>query len=436
MEQPVYSVFVGIDWATESHQVCVIDPQRKVLSECSIEHSGDGLADLCQRLLGFGAKAESVAVGIEVPRGAVVEGLVEKGFHVYSINPKQLDRFRDRHTVAGAKDDRRDAFVLADSLRTDLECFHRVSLDDPLIIELRELTRIEEDLKKDLGRLANQLRDVLGRYFPEPLKLCPAADEAWLWDVLELVPEPPRGQPPAARIRAVLKKARIRRFTSVELLTLIRAPALPVAPGVVEACTQRVAFLVPRLRLVDSQLNACKKRVANLLDRIDAAQKAKDEAAGQKREHSDVEILRSLPGVGDVVAATMLAEASQALSARDYQALRFQAGVAPVTAQTGKQTSRRTQDDKRRHRKPRVSMRRACNPRLRRAVHFFADRARTDERTKALYAAARARGHSHGRALRGIADRLLNVLVAMLERGTMYDSTKRRQLLEGTAATS
>jgi len=52
-----------------------------------------------------------VAVAIEVPRGAIVELLVERGFQVFAINPKQLDRFRDRHTVAGAKDDRRDAFV-------------------------------------------------------------------------------------------------------------------------------------------------------------------------------------------------------------------------------------------------------------------------------------------------------------------------------------
>jgi transposase len=62
---------------------------------------------------------QRVAVAIEVPRGAIVEGLVERGFNVFAINPKQLDRFRDRHSVAGAKDDRRDAFVLADSVRTD-----------------------------------------------------------------------------------------------------------------------------------------------------------------------------------------------------------------------------------------------------------------------------------------------------------------------------
>jgi hypothetical protein len=73
-------------------------------------------------------------VAIEVPRGALVEGWIERGFHVCAIHPKQLDRFRDRHSVAGAKDDRRDALVLADSVRTALPSFRRRRLDEPQLI--------------------------------------------------------------------------------------------------------------------------------------------------------------------------------------------------------------------------------------------------------------------------------------------------------------
>ena len=94
---------------------------------------------------------EHVAVAIEVPRGAVVDTLVERGFQVFAINPKQLDRFRDRHTVAGAKDDRRDAFVLEDSLRTDPQSFHRVYLEGPQQLVLRELSRAEEALLAELA---------------------------------------------------------------------------------------------------------------------------------------------------------------------------------------------------------------------------------------------------------------------------------------------
>lgn len=201
------------------------------------------------------------------PRGAVVETLAEHGFAVFAINPKQLDRFRDRYSPAGAKDDSRDAFVLADSLRTD------------------------------------------------------------------------RGI--AARLRKLLDDL--------------------ASPG-----------------------------------------------PGEANEHRDAEVLLSLPGVGTTVAATMLSEASQAIADRDYHALRSYAGTAPITRQSGKKTV--------------VLMRYSCNERLRNALYHWA-RVSTirDPRSRAHYAGLRAKGHSHGRALRALADRWLRVLIAMLREGTLYD---------------
>ena len=108
-------------------------------------------------------------MAIEVPQGPIVETLLERGFQVYAINPKQLDRFRDRFTVAGAKDDRRDAQVLADSLRTDRHAFRRLSVDDPVIVELREWSRMTEDLQRERNRLANRVREQLWRYYPQML---------------------------------------------------------------------------------------------------------------------------------------------------------------------------------------------------------------------------------------------------------------------------
>src|SRR5215470_19520184 len=109
-EQDSYGWFVGIDWATDAHEVCILTPSRAVITQRKVEHSGPAIASFIDQLARLcEGKAEQVAVAIEIPRGAVVESLVERGFHVYAINPKQLDRFRDRHTVAGAKDDRRDA---------------------------------------------------------------------------------------------------------------------------------------------------------------------------------------------------------------------------------------------------------------------------------------------------------------------------------------
>jgi hypothetical protein len=170
--------WAGIDWASEKYDLCVVDSKGKVCGKQQVEHSGKGIQLCIEWILKVtGSDANAVAVGIEVPHGAMVESLIENCIAVFAINTKQLDRFRDRHTVAGAKDDDLDAFVLADSLRTDQACFHRVELDEPAVLRLRELSRIGRDLQTDLNRLTNQLWEQLRRYYPQMLKLSSGADE-------------------------------------------------------------------------------------------------------------------------------------------------------------------------------------------------------------------------------------------------------------------
>lgn len=116
-----YQWFVGIDWATEKNDVCLIDAAGKRVTEFQFGNSPDGMNLLCSTLVDRCSDAIAhIAISIEIPHGAIVECLADRGFHVFSINPKQLDRFRDRHCPAGCKDDKLDAYVLADSLRTDI----------------------------------------------------------------------------------------------------------------------------------------------------------------------------------------------------------------------------------------------------------------------------------------------------------------------------
>jgi len=141
-----FDFYVGIDMAAEKHQACIVNRTGKVVGELGFEHSGAGLIDFIRSLEKLtGSLATRVGIVLETPRGPIVECVLERGYSVFSINPKQLDRFRDRHTVAGAKDDRRDAFVLADSLRTDLPLFRRLQQESAAIIRLRELSRLEDD---------------------------------------------------------------------------------------------------------------------------------------------------------------------------------------------------------------------------------------------------------------------------------------------------
>jgi hypothetical protein len=104
--------FVGIDWATQSHRVCLLDIEGRQVNERDFAHGGAGLTELRDWLLEKTKAAPGqIAVAIETPHGPVVEMLLDHAFQVFAINPKQLDRFRDRFTVAGAKDDSRDAGI-------------------------------------------------------------------------------------------------------------------------------------------------------------------------------------------------------------------------------------------------------------------------------------------------------------------------------------
>jgi transposase len=404
--------FVGIDWATEQHRVCLLDAEGKVVAERDVAHGGAELLELCDWLLTrTAAEPAEIAVAIETPRGPVVEALLERGFQVFSINPKQLDRFRDRFSVAGAKDDSRDAQVLGHSLRTDRHAFRRLAVDDPLVIELREWSRMHEELKQEQNRLANRVRQQLWRYYPQADKLADDVAASWFLDLWRRVPTPAQAARVSEKtIARILKTHRIRRLDAAEVLRILRQQPLTVAPGTVEAATAHIRTIAARLRLVNQQIKEAERRLDELCAAIAAAAES---TPGQICEQRDVAILRSYPGVGKITIATLLAEAWEPLRRRDYHVLRVLAGAAPVTRRSGKTCI--------------VVRRHACNTRLRNALYHWARVAiQHDPTSRQSYAQLRRRGHSHGRALRSVGDRLLYVLCTLLERQTLFDPNHQR----------
>ena len=398
--------FVGFDWAMEQHRACLLDAEGRVVAERDVKHDGASLQEFCSWLLKTTeASAQEIAVAIEAPRGPVVEALLERGLQVFAINPKQLDRFRDRFSMSGAKDDSRDAEVLGHSLRTDRGAFRRLAIDDPLVIELREWSRIYEELKQEQGRLTNRVRDQLWRYYPQAGELGDPASN-WFLDLWEQVPTPAKAARVSEKtIARILKNHRIRRFDAAEVLRILCQPPLSVAPGTVEAATAHIRTIAARLRLVNQQIKEAERRLDELCAAIEAAAET---TPGQICEQRDMAILRSMPGLGRITIAALLAEAWEPLRSRDYHVLRVLSGQAPVTRRSGKSCI--------------VLRRYACNRRLQNALHQWARVAmQHDPVSKQRYAELRRRGHGHARALRTIGDRLLNVLCTLLERQTLFD---------------
>ncbi len=300
-----------------------------------------------------------------------------------------VDRFRDRYTVAGAKDDSRDALVIASALRTDRKSFRRVQPDTSEIIRLRELSRLDEELKNELRRATNQLWEQLHRYFPQLLKLSPGADDRFVWDLLDKAPTPAKAAKlTTKRITQLLARHRISRFTPEQVVMILREPSLQLAPEVSEAASEHILFLLPRIVPLDQQIRDVERRIARVLKDL------RENAGGDPGKPRDVDLLLSLPGLGPTIASTILSEASRPIRERDCHALRCYAGTAPVTKQSGK---RRT-----------VSMRYACSARIRQAVFYWSSRSiMFDSQARQHYDRLRAAGHAHARALRGVADRLL-----------------------------
>jgi transposase len=325
-----------------------------------------------------------------------------------------MDRFRDRFSMAGAKDDSRDAEVMSSALRTDTRCFRKLSAADPVLIELREWSRIAEELGVERVRLANRLREQLWRYFPALLELEDDCSAEWLLDFLVLASTPAKAaRLREAKIAALFKQRRIRRLDSAAVLKAVRAPPPKLAAGTVEAASAHVASIIPRLRLVKRQIAEAERKIEALIDSLTAARENQESEPGRKKQH-DAAILASLPGVGRTVLATLLAEAWEPLQRRDYAALRSLAGVAPVTKRSGKSCI--------------VVRRQACHDRLANALYHWARVAsQHDPRSRAKYVELRKRGCTHGRALRSVADRNLSVACAMLRSGTTFNPSLATQ---------
>lgn len=405
--------YAGVDWASDNHHVFLTDADGRKIAEQGFKHGGEGLAEMATWLVATSgaAAASQIQIAIEVPHGPVVETLIERGFKVYAINPKQTDRFRDRFTLAGAKDDSRDTQVMASALRTDPRCFRLLAVADPVVIELREWSRIAEEIRAERNQLTNRMREQLWRYFPAILELDNDLGAEWLLDLWEIVPTPDK----AARSREtaiakVLKRNRIRRFDAAHVLDVLRRPPLQVAVGTTEAASAHIATLIARIRLLNRQIKDAHQRLDTLTARLIPTEEAEP---GQEKQR-DVEILASLPGVGRIVLATLLAEAFDALQRRDYAALRSLTGVAPVTKRSGKTCI--------------VVRRQSAHHRLANAMYHWARVAvQHDPTSRAKYVALRSRGHSHGRALRSVADRLLNVACAMLKSSTTFNPSLAAQ---------
>jgi transposase len=394
--RPTGPLFAGVDWACTDHAVCVIDAGGTVRWRHTVTHSRTGLTRLTTRL----AELQVARVGIERPDGPVVEALLDAGLRVAVVPPRQVKNLRSRYGRAG-KDDRFDAYVLADAMRTDGHRFADLTRDTASTVGLRALVRARQDLVEVRVGLVNQLRHTLELAFPGAVGL--------FFDLHSPIARAFLHRFPTAAEAAALDEASMAAWLAAEGYCG-RTPA---------------AVFIDRLRtapagLAGAEAAARRHVTLALLAGIDGIEDQAAELGRRIKEslalHPDAPTFTSLPRAGQLRAAALLAEIGDARGRYpDAATLAAAAGVCPFTDESGKHRA--------------IGFRYKVDTKLRRALTDFADDSRHANPWAAdIYTRARARGMRHPHAVRVLARAWTLVIWRCWQEHTTYDPARHGAL--------
>ena len=325
-------LYCGIDWATDHHDIAVLDDDGRVVARGRVGNDAAGFAQLLTLLAEAGDSPDDpIPVGIETDRGLWVAALRETGRVIYPVNPLAASRYRARYAVSGAKSDATDAVLLANIVRTDADAHRPLPADTELAQAIRVLARAQQDAVWARQQIANQIRDLLGDFYPAALVAFAELPSGGLTradarTILAAAPTPAQAAKlTPARLRRLLVRAGRRRELDRDVARLrqIFTDTYLHQPPVVE--------------------NAMGIQLGALLRQLEAACAAVEELAeaaiAHFEQHPDAAIITSFPGLGSLAGARVLAEIGDDRARfADARGLKAFAGSAPITRASGKKT--------------------------------------------------------------------------------------------------
>jgi hypothetical protein len=391
-------IFVGVDWAEAHHDVHVQDENGRRLGGGRLPEGVDGIARFHELAARHAQEPAEVVIGIETDRGLFAAALVAAGYQVFAVNPLSTSRYRDRHSVSGAKSDPGDAKVLADLVRTDRHNHRRAAADSDLAEAVRVLARAHQSMIWSRRRQANMLRSQLREFYPAALAAFDDLTGGDAVEVLRAAPTPALGAALSrTRIAAALRRGgRQRRIDAraAEVQAALRAPQLHGSPVVAAAMGATVSASAAVIAEMTAQIT----RLAKSLE-------------ADFEQHPDAAVVRSLPGLGTILGARVLGEFGDAPDRYATAKCRKNyAGTSPITRASG---TRRV-----------VLARYARNQRLADAIYLWAFSALTlSPGARAFYDTRRSAGDTHHAALRALGNRLVGILHGCLAHHTPYSET-------------
>jgi transposase len=399
-------LLVGIDWADDHHDVCLVNGSCQDASAClarfRIAQSTAGFATLHERVREYETAPEQVLVAIETPHGLLVHDLVQHGYGVYPINPKSASRYRDRHSPASPKDDARDAFSLAHILRTDREHYAPLNILPEQYRLLEELCQDLRQMIDDRTQIINRLTSCLKAYYPQALNLFSRLDSQVSVAFLRAFPEPAKLTTLSKkRFLAFLEKHQYSHPERGEQIYAQATAAAPAAdPVITRSSRMRMLALLDQLTTLQAHVRAYEQQIHTIF-----------------QELPESDNISNFPGVGGRIGPELLAtlgprpQSGESSRFTSSEGLKRLSGAAPVTKQSGRYKQ--------------VKFRRACDRRLRRTLYDWAKTATMTSRwARAYYEHCREHGHRYNTILRNLALKLIAILYRVWSSGEAYNEQR------------
>lgn len=387
----------GIDWAERHHDVALVDDSGRTVAKQRIDTGRTGFTELLALIAEHGGTPEAVPVAVETDKNLIVVALTTAGFTVYPINPRAVARYRERHGQAGGKSDPGDAVVLAHILRTDRHQHRPMPVSSETALAVKALARQHQEAIWARQHTVNRLRSVLLEYYPNALDAFPNLTHRAALTILGAVPSPGR----AAKL--TIKKT----------VTLLRRCGRGDRPGLAEQIVRDLTAATLRQPLaVEEALATATVGLVSVIAAMETVIAELEVAMTTEFDrHRQAEVLRSVPGLGPVLAARVLAEIGDDPNRfATASGLCAFAGTAPITRASGRTKT--------------VNARHIRNRRLGDACHWWAFAALTKSPgARAHYDRRRAAGDGHNAALRNLANKLLSRLWWCLVNNQTWDET-------------
>ena len=389
------TVYIGIDWSKSQHDIAMMNEQGALLAHLTIKDDFDGFAQLHEVLEDWQKRSHEAYLALESAHLILIDQLWDWGFHqVYVVPPNVVTSARGRYRQSKAKDDRHDAMILADLLRTDRHRLYPWRPDSLPTRQIRAEAMLYQQLVRESTRQSNRLTALLQRYYPVALDVFSDLKTQIALAFIQAYPTPEAAQ--ALDFQTFRRFCRQQGYPKPDLLPRCFARLqrrYPPASADTVQMYQREA--VVQARLLAQTLQEQRQTLRTLQQHF--------------QQHPDAFIFDSLPGAGEYLAPALLAKFGDRRdrfpSAAVVQAL---AGTCPVTIRSG--------------RSKRIRFRKACDKHFRYIVQQFA-RCSLNKSVwaNAYYEQARSRGHSLQHARRCLANRWLSIIWKLWQTRQPYD---------------